>query len=349
MYLLGSHFGSPVSLIARDSEVNCTLMLKGPFLTEERLRHVYTRIKADSHPVHFYAKEGEARIMYASMADLQEGLELTQKTDSFGGGKGLNVEILQWHSNHHFYGEYFNDEYFEKEIKRLGQVDQQLEPEPNQSLQIEESTGDSKVTSLKLGKDHPKNILERKMHLKKKKQQLQRSMDIWENQQGEETIPEVILKPIAQTVTQKPSQVPTIQILEPEPESHSTSQLVESIPIIQFDLLPVETETSKQEPAPAKEPLKFSETLKPKKKKLTFFNSEEEEQQKDTFIESKSAFEFYLDSLTQESAIKTKYTRCNLCKANFGSALELSVHVAFDNAHKMILQEKLECVSFQKN
>lgn len=288
--------------------------------------------------------------MYASMADLQEGLELTQKTDSFGGGKHLNVEILQWHSNNHFYGEYFDDSHFEKEIRRLGKLDEETQQvEPIKTSPTNQTTENILPEPSEPSKDEPMNTLEKKIHLKKRKQQLQRSMDMWETQQNEEEVPEVILRPIPSSGPRNPGQVPTIQILNTEPLAQSTPTLVEPIPIIQLDLVPVEVELENKGEPVQLETIKSPKTRKLKKKKITFFNSEEEEQQKDTFIESKSAFEYYLDSLAQESQTQQKFSRCSFCKVTFKSPLELSVHFSFDNAHKMILQEKLDCISFRKN
>ena len=86
-----------------------------------------------------------------------------------------------------------------------------------------------------------------------------------------------------------------------------------------------------------------------KTSKITFFNSDEEEQRKDAFLEYKDSFGYYLDSVMEKNPNKKQYTRCNLCQVNFNTPLELSVHSAFDNAHKMMLREKFECIYFERN
>lgn len=336
--------------------MSCTLVLKGPFLTRERLTEVYSRVKAGSSPVHFYGKEGEARVMYSSMAELQRGLELTQKTDSFGGGRALGVEILQWHSNNHFFGEYLDDAHFERELRELNE-NAKAEASPARDADF---PGPPRVIEMNweapreaergsANKDTAKETLEKKMSLKKRKQQLQRSMDIWETRQGEEDAPEEILKPISAPKPRTREAVPVIQLMPVEAGEAAQEGTAEALPLLKLDLVPVAGGLSERpRDAAAGEGGAAAERAKARRKKLTFFNSEEEEKQRDNFVESKDAFERHLDALAGAAEDPREFSRCRRCRVDFKSALELSVHFAFDNAHKMDLQRRLECVEARK-
>jgi hypothetical protein len=327
--------------------------MDGKNLTMETLSAIYSQIKKETKCIHFYGKHGEARVMYSSMAELQKGLELAMKTDSFGLGKSLNVEILQWHSNNPFYGEYFNESHFERELKKAKNVSESQKGTESEKINIEEIKikNNNGLIKSKAEPIQVQNELDKKLDLKKKMQKLQRSMDKWETIQHTEEVPELVIKPISQTP--KKIEIKMIEIEEPEPtktEEQKPNE-ISSIPIIQFDLIPISNEpiqTETKEKQITKENGTPKKTKIIKKKKLTFFNSDEEKQQRDTFTESKDTFELYLDSLAEQSENKNQFVKCYLCKVTFESALDLSVHKAFDNAHKIILKDRLECVSFQR-
>lgn len=331
-------------------------MFSGGGLTLDRLAPIYSQVKQKTTFAHFYGKQGQIRVMYSSMAKLQEGLELAMKTSNFGIGPALDVEILQWHSNNHFYGDFLNEHHFEKEIKNAkkiteeGNMEEAKEEIDADKDKFQDDKSGTCAPEKKACKKGPGLIqIDKKLDLKIRKQKLQRSMDIWETRQHDEEVPDLILKPIAQPISEaKVQSTSPNQISNPVPQIKIQSEVkATSVPVIQFNLIPISEETSETKPLPKPEVKKSPKASK--KSKITFFNSDEEKQQRDTFTENKDAFELYLDSQRKKAEDKSSFFRCRICRVTFESSLELGVHVTFDNAHKMTLQEKLECISYQKN
>ena len=111
------------------------------------------------------------------MSELQKGLELVGPDTELLQAFDLKVEILQWHNNNPFFGDYMNKDHFERELKKMGSVELDTVKIKQQAVVVKEI-----IKPVPTAKD---NQVSQKLLMKRRKQLMQRSLDMWEQRQGD--------------------------------------------------------------------------------------------------------------------------------------------------------------------